>query len=498
VPFHPPGAFSDHSGAHIHIGNNRPPGCRPFKFFNMWVDHPEYDGLISDGWQIPVVSSPMFVLCRKLKSLKHPLKTLSKLHFNHISERVARAEVDLDHNQCLLHDSIDDISLMNKVNQMKLNLFNLKYAEKAFFSEKLKWNFLKDNDRGTSFFHALMSHRHQKSFILAIQCSNGELTTSIDEVSAEFVHFYQNLLGTSSTISPINEAVVHSGPCLDVNHSDFLLAPISNEAIKETLFSIGIDKAPGPDSYSSLFFKKSWDIVNADFYATVQDFFSSRQILKHINHSIVALVPKSANVNSANVFRPISCCNVIYKVISKILAGRLSHALQDIIGPAQNAFLGGQNMIDNINLAQELLRHYGRKRTSPRCLIKVDFRKAFNSVQWPFLRDLLHLLGFPQRFVHLVMLCVETSSFLVAINGNLYGFFPGKCGVWQGDPLSPYLFLVCIECNNPTFQAQNNSIFFFIYLTHMVPVISEPDPSHHQDTIHTINISFKSESYINT
>jgi hypothetical protein len=102
-------------------------------------------------------------------------------------------------------------------------------------------------------------------------------------------------------------------------------------------------------------------------------------------------------------------------------------------------------MIDNINLAQELLRQYGRKRTSPRCLIKVDFRKAFDSVQWPFLRDLLYLLGFPQRFVHLVMLCVETSSFSVAINGNLYGFFPGKCGVGQGDHLSPYLFLVYMK-----------------------------------------------------
>jgi len=101
----------------------------------------------------------------------------------------------------------------------------------------------------------------------------------------------------------------------------------------------------------SLFFKKSWDIIRADFCAAVQDFFSSGQILKQINHCIIALVPKSANVNSANDFKPIFCCNVIYKVISKILAGRLCRALLDIIGPALNAFLGGRNMIDNINLA---------------------------------------------------------------------------------------------------------------------------------------------------
>jgi len=178
-----------------------------------------------------------------------------------------------------------------------------------------------------------------KSFIPAVQHSNRALTTSLDEVRAEFVHYYQNLLGTSSSISSIDAAVVHSSPCLDESHSSFLLAPISNEAIKETLFNIGNDKALGPDGFSSLFFKKSWDIVGADFCMSVQDFFSSGQILKQINHCIIALVPKSTNVNSANDFKPISCCNVIYKVISKILAGRLCRAFQDIFSPAQNAFL---------------------------------------------------------------------------------------------------------------------------------------------------------------
>jgi hypothetical protein len=101
-------------------------------------------------------------------------------------------------------------------------------------------------------------------------------------------------------------------------------------------------------------------------------------------------------------------------------------------------------MADNIHLMQELLRHYGRKRASPRCIIKIDFIKAFDSVQWSFLRQVLLLLGFPPRFVRLLIQCIEIASFFVVVNGNLYGFFKGQYGVRQGDP-PPYLFIACME-----------------------------------------------------
>jgi len=108
-----------------------------------------------------------------------------------------------------------------------------------------------------------------------------------------------------------------------------------------------------------------------DLWAAVKDFFASRDLLKQVNHSIIALVPKLSNANLVANFQPISCCNVIYKVISKILAGRMTHVLQDIISPAQNAFLRWRNMADNIRLMQELLQHYGRKRASPDVLIRL-------------------------------------------------------------------------------------------------------------------------------
>jgi hypothetical protein len=121
--------------------------------------------------------------------------------------------------------------------------------------------------------------------------------------------------------------------------------------------------------------------VGGDFCLVVHDFFTTGDLFRQINHSIIALILKSAHVSSAIDFRPISSCNMIYKVISTILSTRLATALAGIISPMQNAFLGGRMMANNIHLLQELLHQYGRKRASPRCLLKIDLKKAFDSVQ---------------------------------------------------------------------------------------------------------------------
>ncbi|KAL0322018.1 UNVERIFIED_CONTAM: Retrovirus-related Pol polyprotein from type-2 retrotransposable element R2DM [Sesamum calycinum] len=177
----------------------------------------------------------------------------------------------------------------------------------------------------------------------------------------------------------------------------------------------------------------------------VMDFFRSGRMLRQLNHTIIALVPKSEHSLSVADYRPISCCNVIYKVIIKIIADRLSPALEQLIDSSQAAFVGGRNITDNIFLAQEMVRQYSRKRISPRCTINVDLRKAFDSVSWTFLSRVLHGYGFPPLFISWIMECVSTTSFSVALNGSLHGLFPGKKGLRQGDPMSPALFLLCME-----------------------------------------------------
>jgi hypothetical protein len=214
----------------------------------------------------------MYILCKKLKHLKGGLRSLNNLHFSHISERVARAEKVLDDTQLLLQNDMDNGQLLALEKQLRLNLVNLKLAEKMFFSQKLKCAFFKECDKGSRFFHSLMNQGHRICHIPAIVRSDGMLTASAEEVGREFVSYFKELLGTSKHTIPLRAEVVQSGACINVDSHAYLLAPVSADDIKQVLFSMDDNKAPGPDGYTSAFFKKAWNIVGADFCSAVKDF----------------------------------------------------------------------------------------------------------------------------------------------------------------------------------------------------------------------------------
>ncbi|KAL0284294.1 UNVERIFIED_CONTAM: hypothetical protein Sangu_2834200 [Sesamum angustifolium] len=300
------------------------------------------------------------------------------------------ADLALQDAQTHLESNPGDVTVRDSLGDLRKKATFLAEAERHFYFQKAKIHFLKQGDRNTKFFHDMVKRNAARNSILAITKADGSIITSAPEIAQEFVNFYTSLLGTEDQTLPVDDGVFHWGPSLTTELASNLCRAVTPAEVKTAVFQISDNKAPGPDGYTSCFFKKAWNIVGDLVCSAVMDFFRSGRMLRQLNHTIIALVPKSEHSPSVADYRPISCCNVIYKVITKIIADRLSPALMQLVDSSQAAFVGGRNITDNIFLAQEMVRQYSRKRISPRCTINVDLRKAFDSVSWTFLSRVLH------------------------------------------------------------------------------------------------------------
>ncbi|KAA3469529.1 reverse transcriptase [Gossypium australe] len=181
----------------------------------------------------------------------------------------------------------------------------------------------------------------------------------------------------------------------------------------------------------------------------------------YLNDTIIVLIPKIKEPVDLTNFRPISLCRVVYKIIAKVLANRLTETLPLCISQNQSAFVPGRIIHDNILVAHEMVHYLQSTKNGPNkgFVIKLDMSKAYDRVEWDFIEEVTNKIGYANEWVKKIMRCVRSVRYVVKCNSILSETIVPERGLRQGDPLSPYLFLFCMEAFSKLLtRAQNNNM----------------------------------------
>ncbi|KAL2246037.1 UNVERIFIED_CONTAM: hypothetical protein Sindi_2871900 [Sesamum indicum] len=259
---------------------------------NEWLeaDHPNFLVTVEARWNLNVEGTSQFSLCRILKALKGALKAFNTPYYSHISTRAKEAELALQDAQNQLESNPKDVALRDSLGDLRKKAFFLIEAERQFFYQKAKIHYLKEGDRNTKFFHDMVKRNVTRNSIGAVTRADGTVIIEVEDIVQEFVDYYTSLLGTEAYTLPIDDGVFEWASILSPEHTADLCRAVTPLEIKDDIFHISDNKAPGPDGYSSCFFKKAWNIVGDQVCRAVLDFFRSGRMLRQLNHTIIALV----------------------------------------------------------------------------------------------------------------------------------------------------------------------------------------------------------------
>ncbi|MCH90331.1 RNA-directed DNA polymerase (Reverse transcriptase), partial [Trifolium medium] len=310
--------------------------------------------------------------------------------------------------------------------------------EEAFWKEKANVKWHSEGDKNTAFFHktAKIKQAYKKISTLRV---NDMVLTDQDLISHHVVSHFQALF-SGSNAAVDNGLVEEVIPNLLNDGINNLLTILPSELeIKNAVFSMNKDEAPGPDGFGAFFFQTYWDIIKIDVVNAVLEFFNFNRIMPNFNSNTVVLIPKVPNADSLNHYRPIAMANFKFKILSKILADRLALVLPDIISKEQRGFIKGRQIRDCICLTSEAINMLHCKSFGGNLAIKLDIAKAFDTIDWQFLLKVLQAFGFSSTFCNWIHTILKSAKLSISINGKQEGFFDCARGVRQGDPLSPLL-----------------------------------------------------------
>uniref|UniRef100_A0A803PJ09 Reverse transcriptase domain-containing protein n=1 Tax=Cannabis sativa TaxID=3483 RepID=A0A803PJ09_CANSA len=409
---------------------------RKFKIENAWFKEPVCFEIIRDCWQIAgnAKFSDKLLLCAD------KLSVWGKDVTGNFKLRIRKLKSDLKSLK-----SKRDAHSIQRYSEIKKELFKVIDQREAFWKQRSKQIWLKEGDQNSSYFHKMATTRKRQNNIERLKDDQGNWVDWDNGLQTVVTNYFNSLFQSANTsCQEVIDCVRNSTP--DGAHSKFRQT-VTEEEVKKTVFQMHPDKSLGPDGMTPAFYQKCWSIVGNDVVKVVKKFFDTREFEEGCGDAHIVLIPKKKNPEDMTQLRPIALCNVVYKIITKVLVNRMKPFMDLIVSDTQSAFIPGRLISDNVLISFEVLHYLKRKRKGKEgfMALKLEMSKAYDRIEWKFLEEILHKIGFDTWWIRLLMKCVTLARYIVTHGGREMGPISPSRGIRQGDPLSPYLFILCAE-----------------------------------------------------
>jgi len=379
----------------------------------------------------------------KINRCVNDLSNWSKDRFGDVPSQIKIVQKKLnDLNKQTQHEGV-----MSEIRRVEARLNDLVEIEEIWWAQRSRAVWLKHGDKNINFFHQKASQRKSRNWVDSICNDHGENFDNEEDIALVFNNFFQDLFSTSHP-ERITEVVQVVKDRLSDVMRNILEAEFTENEVFLAAKNLKPHAAPGLGGMPALFYQQFWSIVGKDVTSFALKILNGGGNPSNINYTYICLIPKKKKPKVPSDFRPISLCNIIFKIITKTIANRLKLILPDIIGKFQSAFVPGRLITDNALLAFESFHYMRKKKRKGKkgCVaLKLDMSKTYDRIEWNFLIEVLQSMVFSQKWQNLIFNYISTVSFSVLLNGSPCQKFYPQRGLCQGDPLSPYLFILCAE-----------------------------------------------------
>ncbi|GKV32708.1 hypothetical protein SLEP1_g41295 [Rubroshorea leprosula] len=388
-------------------------GPKPFRVLDAWQQHLEFKNVVEDKWKELQVEGFAGYRCKqKLKMLKEFLKGWNcevfgdmEAQFNNAAKKVEH--VDMKNEEGVL----EDFELEERQEGFQ-EMWAVMRKREAIWRQKARSNWVQLGDANTRFFHRMANGRRAQNSISGLMC-DGRWVEEPTLVKKEVETYFRKLFQGEDWKRPRPAGIQFKQ--ISTERKEWLERPFSEEEIEEALRSCEGTKAPGPDG-----------------------------LVGGLNSSFLTLIPKKLSPTELKDYKPISLIGCVYKLLAKVISHRLKTVMPEIISDTQSAFLGGRQPVDSVLVLNEVVDEV-KKMKRQAFVFKADFEKAYDCVDWEFLDWMMGSFGFGDKWRGWIKECLSTARLSILVNGSPTEEFKMGKGLRQGDPLSPFLFLMIGE-----------------------------------------------------